>query len=402
MRIGGVELRELTVRLETDVVMMAAGGLMGIRTGVAIMVGALVNYLILAPWIISLGDIHPKVVDGVTHYGFKAITFWGLWCGVSMMTTASLYAFLAKPKMLIDAFTGFFRRSDRSEAKEDPLKDIELPMSVFGIGIPVVGTVVVVMGHQFFDIPLWMGFLAIPMVFVFTLIAAHSTALTSITPTGALGKITQLTYGFLAPGNISTNLMTAGITGEVASNSSNLLMDIKPGYMLGGKPRHQAVGHVLGIFAGALAAVPVFYLVFLQGNPQGLVSDQYPMPAATIWKAVAEVLTQGLSNLPESARWAALAGALLGILLEAIKVATRGRFWLSGVGIGLAFVIPFSQCLGMFLGALAFWTAEQFSRDNSWLRRVVVENQEPICAGLIAGGALTGIALMCLETFVLK
>lgn len=401
-RVGGVELRELTVRLETDVVMMAAGGLMGIRTGAAIMIGAVLNYVVLAPWIISLGDIHPKVVDGVTHYGFKAITFWGLWCGVSMMTTASLYAFLAKPKMLIDAFTSFLRRSDRSEAKEDPLKDIELPMSVFGIGIPVVGTVVVVMGHQFFDIPLWMGFLAIPMVFVFTLIAAHSTALTSITPTGALGKITQLTYGFLAPGNISTNLMTAGITGEVASNSSNLLMDIKPGYMLGGKPRQQAVGHVLGIFAGALAAVPVFYLVFLQGNPQGLVSDQYPMPAATIWKAVAEVLTQGLSNLPESARWAALAGALVGILLEAIKVATRGRFWLSGVGIGLAFVIPFSQCLGMFLGALAFWAAERSSRDNSWLRRVVVENQEPLCAGLIAGGALTGIALMCLETFVLK
>ena len=44
--------------------------------------------------------------------------------------------------------------------------------------------------------------------------------------------------------------MTAGITGEVAGNASNLLMDIKPGYMLGGKPRHQALGHVLGIFDG--------------------------------------------------------------------------------------------------------------------------------------------------------
>ena len=31
-------------------------------------------------------------------------------------------------------------------------------------------------------------------------------------------------------------------------------MDIKPGYMLGGKPRHQAIGHVLGILAGALAS----------------------------------------------------------------------------------------------------------------------------------------------------
>lgn len=68
--------------------------------------------------------------------------------------------------------------------------------------------------------------------------------------------------------------------------------------------------------------------------------------------------------------------------------------------LGVLFAFP--KCLSMFLGALAFWAAERSSRDNSWLRRVVVENQEPLCAGLIAGGALTGIALMCLETFVLK
>jgi len=35
--------------------MMAAGGLMGLRVGVSIMIGALINYLILAPWGISLG-----------------------------------------------------------------------------------------------------------------------------------------------------------------------------------------------------------------------------------------------------------------------------------------------------------------------------------------------------------
>ena len=43
-------------------------------------------------------------------------------------------------------------------------------------------------------------------------IAVNSTGLTSITPTGALGKLTQLTYGLLAPGNVTTNLMAAGIT----------------------------------------------------------------------------------------------------------------------------------------------------------------------------------------------
>ncbi|MCC6872795.1 MAG: OPT/YSL family transporter, partial [Sandaracinaceae bacterium] len=240
---------------------------------------------------------------------------------------------------------------------------------------------------------------------VFTLIAVNSTGLTSITPTGALAKLTQLTYGALAPGNITTNLATAGITAEVASNASNLLMDIKPGYMLGGKPRHQAMGHVLGIFAGALAAVPVFYLVFLHhGDPSRIVSQSYSFPGASVWKAIAEVLTQGLDRLEMGARWCAIGGAILGIVLEAIKVASKNRFWLRGVGIGLAFVISFNTSLAMFLGSFFFWVmhlAFEKKAKASFGRRVFVDNVEVLCAGVIAGGALTGIVVIILENFVL-
>jgi hypothetical protein len=34
------------------------------------------------------------------------------------------------------------------------------------------------------------------------------------------------------------------------------------------------------------------------------------------------------------------------------------------------------------------------------MNQVVVQNQEPICAGLIAGGALMGIAVAVAELFV--
>ena len=401
LTVRGVDLRELTVRPDTDFVMMATGGLMGIRTGVSLMVGAVLNYLILIPWAISVGDI-PGVVgaDGVRHFGFREVTKWGLWGGVAMMTAASLFAFFAKPRIILDAFRGLTRRGP-GPVTDDPLRDIELPMSVFVIGIPVVGTVVVLLAHWFFDVSLWLGALAIPLVFVFALIGVNSTALTSITPSGAMGKLTQLTFGVLAPGNIKTNLMTAGITGEVALHASNLLMDIKPGYMLGAKPRQQAIGHVLGIFAGALAAVPVFYLAFMPSGPAAMF-DHHPLPAASVWKAVAELLTQGLVNLKESARWAALFGALLGIALEAARVITRGRFWLSGVGVGLAAVIPFNTCFAMFLGSFLFWLAGRtFKRPESAANRVIVQNQEPICGGIIAGGALMGITLILVENLLL-
>ena len=391
--------RQLTIRPELDLVMFGAGGLMGIRTGVSLMVGAVLNYCLLVPWMIHRGDIHGELVNGVMQYGFRRVTLWALWGGVAMMTTASLYAFFARPQILISAFRGLLRGGAGS-SRATCCEISNCRCGVFVIGIPVVGTIIVILAHTFFGVAVWQGIIAVPLIFIFTLIAVNSTALTSITPIGALGKLTQLTFGVLAPGNIRTNLATAAITAEVSSNASNLLMDIKPGYMLGAKPRQQAIGHVLGIFAGALASVPVFYLVFLKGGLDKLITDQNPMPSATIWKAVAELLTQGLSQLEVSARWTALVGAIVGLVLEALRFATHGRFWLSGVGVGLAAVIPFNNCLAMFLGALCFWLAERNWKDSrSAINRVVVQNQEPLCAGLIAGGALMGIAVMLAETF---
>lgn len=401
LKVGGISLKELTVRPDTDFVMMAAGGLMGIHVGVSMLFGAVVNYLILAPWAINRGDVIPKVVEGVNHYGFKPITMWALWGGVAMMTTASLFAFLSKPKMIIDSFKSFFGK--KTAVGKDLLKDIELPISASVIGVPIVGAALVYVGHVYFGMAIWVGIVAIPLVFVFTLIATHSTALTSITPLGAMGKLTQLTFGALAPGNVTTNLMTASITAEVAGNSANLLMDIKPGYMLGAKPRQQAIGHVLGVIAGSLVAIPVFYLVFLRGNPSNISTESYPMPSAIIWKAVSEVLTAGLSNLKDSAKYAVLIGAILGIILDYIRVKTKGKFWLSAVTIGLATVIPFTTCFAMFLGSFIFWICEKLIKNRSSLRyRVMVENLEPVCAGVIAGGAITGILVVILETFVLK
>jgi hypothetical protein len=44
--------------------------------------------------------------------------------------------------------------------------------------------------------------------------------------------------------------------------------------MLGAKPRQQALGHAIGIFAGALASTPLFFLLFLRdGDPTKLVSE---------------------------------------------------------------------------------------------------------------------------------
>ncbi|MBL7543340.1 MAG: OPT/YSL family transporter [Bdellovibrionaceae bacterium] len=384
----GTPLKDLTIRVDSSIVLMGTGGLMSMKTAMSLLLGAVLNYFVLAPYLIQQHII--------TEPTFKAITMWSLWFGVAMMTTASLYSFFARPEIILSAFKS--KKKTPGKVANDPLKDIELPLWVSALGIPVVGAITVWMGHAWFGVEWWLGLIAIPLVFVFTLIAVNSTGLTAITPGSALGKLTQVTYSVLAPGQVATNLMTAGITSEVSLNSSNLLMDIKPGYMLGGKPRHQAIGHVLGIFAGGLVAVPVFYILFNNDISQ-FTSEKLPLPGATVWKAVAEVLTAGLGALHPSARWAALVGGLIGIFMAHMDQKTKGKFPLSAVGIGLAFVLRFTDSFMMALGALFFWVIGKMVKDkNSVTQRAFIDNQETMAAGVIAGGSIIGLILLLLET----
>ncbi|AKT38974.1 OPT family oligopeptide transporter [Chondromyces crocatus] len=415
----GVPLSELTIRWDTSIIFIATGGLMGIRVGVSLLIGGILNYVVLAPLLIQQGIIVPSPGGS---YGLRQISLWALWGGVACMTTSSLYSFFSKPKIILDAFRNLWRKGDE---KRDVLEHIELPIKVSVIGVPIVSMVLIFLGHAWFGMSYWLGAVAVPLVFVFALIAVNSTGLTAITPTGALGKLTQLTYGLLAPGNITTNVMSAAITAEVASNASNLLMDIKPGYMLGGKPRHQAIGHVLGGLAGLALSLPVWYFVLIRGDIGLYGTEAMPVPAAVTWRAVAEILMKGLSFLHPTAKIAVVVGALLGILIEATKHLSRGRFSLSAVALGLAFLLNFSDIWAMFLGSFGFWLLQQ--RAAKWMAAAAekpkpavpgeaalplvpgprpwyvlgAENTETICAGVIAGGALMGIGLAVLGVLVL-
>ena len=223
-------------------------------------------------------------------------------------------------------------------------------------------------------------------------------ALTSWTPTGALSKITQFTMGAIDRANPATNLIPAGMTAEISSNASNLLSDIKPGYMLGAKPRQQAIGHVIGIFAGTLACgAAVLPAVPAAGAERRalaatIVSEQFAMPAALQWKGVADLITKGLSHAADVGgdlddRRGRPRGGVRGPAHR-----TKGRFPLSAVSIGLGVVLPPEPCFAMWVGAMIFWyRAGSKPAPGTRAHAIWVDGFESICAGLISGAALVGI-----------
>ncbi len=412
-KLADVDIRQLGLTSSIDLAMFGAGGLMGFRAATSMLIGMIINFVIVAPIMIDQGEILPRA-DG-TFSRVHIVNTWALWWGIAIMVVGALAGLFSRPKVIASAFTGFFKKRKKAEGpeKEDVLKHIELPLWVSFMGIPIIGVIGIYLAHMWFGVEWHLGAMAIPLIIVLTLIAANSTALTGITPTGAVSKIPQFTFGMLSPKHPPTNLMTALMCTEVASNASNLLMDIKPGYMLGAKPRQQAIAHCIGIVSGALASTPLFYLLFLSEYKPGMnmlqtmVTDQFGFPAALQWKGVSDLVTavfsEGESPIPESAMWAMLVAAVVGVAFEIVRIARKGRFPISPLAIGLGVVIPPDSTIAMFAGAGFFHLMRRRYGQKPESRgcRIWVDTQEPICAGLIAGAALMGIADILVRVFLL-
>jgi uncharacterized oligopeptide transporter (OPT) family protein len=104
---------------------------------------------------------------------------------------------------------------------------------------------------------------------------------------------------------------------------------------------------------------------------------------------VARVLAGGLGSLSELARWSTLAGALLGVILVFLERFAPGpvrRFVPSPIALGLAFALPASLSLSIFLGAMASMLLARARPAYAGLATV------PLASGLIAGESLVSLA----------
>jgi OPT family oligopeptide transporter len=282
-------------------------------------------------------------------------------------------------------------RRSVSHGEENPLNRIEVPNSWFLLGTLLSGAACVLILHYAFHTAIWMGIPAVFMTFFLAMVACRATGETDITPLGPMGKITQLTYGVLAPSDMVTNLMTAGITAGAASSSADLLTDLKCGYLLGANPRKQFLAQFLGVFAGTAIIVPAFYVIVPTASVLG--SDQFPAPSAQVWAGVAIMLSKGLASLHPSAQWGLLIGLLIGAIIPLLEMRSPRSvkpFIPSAMGLGLSLIIPAWNSISIFIGATL---ALMFAKYRPALSAVYTI---PVASGIIAGESLMGVAIALL------
>jgi OPT family oligopeptide transporter len=332
--------------------------------------------------------IGPVLLDqGIVEPGYRGLVSWVLWPATSMMVTGGLLSFGLRWKTIVRAFSGLAGIVGKKSTRHDPLAHIVVPGSWFVVGTLTAGAATIFMGHYVFDITWWMGIVAVLATFLLSVVAARATGETDVTPVGAMGKITQLTYGVIAPTNLTTNLMTASVTAGAASHSADLLTDLKSGYLLGGNPRKQTIAQLFGVLAGTLLCVPVYTII---AKPEKLGSAELPAPAAQVWASVARMLADGLDALPQGALLGIVIGGIVGIVLTLLEeFFPKHRKWIpSTTGLGIAGVIPAFNSISMFLGALAAWLLMRSKPKTAEKYTVAVSS------GLIAGESLMGVAII--------
>jgi uncharacterized oligopeptide transporter (OPT) family protein len=269
-----------------------------------------------------------------------------------MMVTAALTSFAFSWKSIVGAF-----RPSKSGKNVAPRDDEVMPRRWFMLSIILVMAISVVLQVLFFSITAWIAALGVLLTFVLALVAARVSGETNITPVGAMGKVTQLAFAILSPGQPAANLMSANVTGGAASQCSDLMHDLKTGHLIGAQPRAQFIAQVFGALAGALAGC-AGYLVLIRDPATQLLTEEWPAPSVASWKAVAELFMKGTDALPPGAVEGMLIGGVVGIVLAVMeKILPKSlRNWVpSPTSLGLAFVIPAYNAISMFLGAMAAW-----------------------------------------------
>lgn len=374
---GGYSLANLTLSLEPSLLMVATGGIIGIRATLSMLLGGLFAWLYLAPMAIESGWADAGPLDPRKPW-FTQLSKWLLWPGVAMMVTASLTSFAWSSRSMFTGWTG------GAPVAEDP-RDVPR-RTLWAVAAVVIG-VSSVLQVMLFDVKPWLSVLGVVLSFGLAVVAGRVSGETGVTPVGAMGKVTQLAFGVLDPANVASNLMAANVTGGAASQCGDLLHDLKTGQMLGSWPRHQAVAQSWGVVGGAVVG-SAGYLVLVPDPKNMLMTEQWAAPSVATWKAVAEVFQKGIDAMPTMATEALVLGAAFGVVVTVVEKLAPKRVsaWIpSPVSVGLAFTLQLYTVVSFVIGASLMALGHRFA--PGWTQRFGIV----LCAGVIAGESIAGV-----------
>ena len=185
-------------------------------------------------------------------------------------------------------------------------------------------------------------------------------------------------------GDTKAAIVSAIMVGAAAcvamSQATDLMLDLKTGYLVGATPRKQQLGQFIGAWLGPIV---VMALIFVLNEAYVLGSEKLPAPQG---QALASMVNGIMGGDVPAEKY--LAGAGLGAMLSIFQPGL-------GITVGLGFYLPFNIVLTYSIGT-ALRVVMDYKLGQSHAENVGI----PIAAGFIVGEALVGVGYAI--TMILK
>lgn len=349
------------------------------RGGVAFIIGGFVAYWFLSPMLAATGSF-PVDAAGlpVTEpESLRLMLYRPL--GIGMLIGGAIMGVILAAPLILSAIRSMQKAASAKVTKgaaseEMPIKLLYL--AVFGavillciMAVTSVETISLARG-------ITMALLGTLWIWMAGIILSEAIGRTNWSPLSGmtLVGITLLiivTHGMDRGDSIVAAIMVGAAMCVAMSQATDLMLDLKTGYLVGATPRMQQLGQFIGAWLGPIVMI---FVIFALHEAYELGSARLPAPQA---QALASTIDGILGGDVPTQKYAA--GAILGGVLSAL---------IGGLGItvGLGFYLPFNIVLTYSLGTLGRELADRF-KGKDWSDHVGI----PIAAGFIVGEALVGV-----------
>lgn len=164
------------------------------------------------------------------------------------------------------------------------------------------------------------------------------------------------------------------------SQATDMMMDLKTGYLVGAIPKKQQLAQLAGVWLGPIVIMGLIYILH---QDKGLGSAALPAPQGKALASMIEGITGGNVPLHQYG-----AGAGLGAILSASGIGGLG------ILVGLGFYMPFNIVLTYTIGTITRLVSD-WKKGKAWSEETGI----PIAAGLLVGEALIGVGFAVYNVF---
>lgn len=188
---------------------------------------------------------------------------------------------------------------------------------------------------------------------------------------------------------VRTILLISGVVCLAACLSGTAAQNFKTALIVGGTPRSLQAGLIIAVIVTSLLAAPL--MAFLD-RAFGIGSEKLLAPQAGMFSAMAKGLFMEGSSLPWNMIGLGVVLSIILILLGEYLQRRGSSFGISPMAVAVGIYLPFTTTLPILLGGIVHLLV---SRRYAGSKKMdsAIQTGTVICAGLVAGEALTGIFL---------